>query len=85
VVREQFIRFGETGPEPARPADPDPGEPDQAREAPDPATGFVIDPMIPTGPSDGVLRVRSAMTRRVPRGHIPAGCCSLRRSWWESR
>jgi hypothetical protein len=58
VVRaEQFIRFGETGPEPPRPADPDPGEPDQAREVPDPATGFVIDPVAPTGPSDGVLKL----------------------------
>jgi len=58
VVRaEQFIRFGETGPEPPRPTDPDPGEPDEARKIPDPATGFVIDPAAPTGPSDGMLKL----------------------------
>jgi hypothetical protein len=58
VVRaDQLIRFGDGGPEPPRPADPDPGEPDQARKVPDPAAGFVIDPAAPTGPSDGVLKV----------------------------
>lgn len=58
VVRaEQFICLGEAGPEPPRPTDPDPGEPDQASQIPDPATGFVIDPAAPTGPSDGMLKL----------------------------
>jgi Family of unknown function (DUF5954) len=58
VVRaEQFICFGGDGPESPRPTDPDPGEPDEASQIPDPATGFVIDPAAPTGPSDGMLKL----------------------------
>ena len=53
----ELFSHGEAGPEPPRPTDPDPGEPDQASQIPDPATGFVIDPAAPTGPSDGMLKL----------------------------
>ncbi|MDQ2874357.1 MAG: DUF5954 family protein, partial [Actinomycetota bacterium] len=52
-----FIRSGPDGPEPPRPADPDPGEPGRAHEVPDPAAGFVIDPVTATGMSAGILKL----------------------------
>jgi len=58
VVRgDRFIRSGPAGPEPPRPTDPDPGEPGRAGEVPDPAAGFVIDPVIGTGMSEGILKL----------------------------
>ena len=58
VVRaDQFIRTGPAGPEPPRPTDPDPGEPDAARRVPDPAAGFVIDPATPVSFAEGMLKV----------------------------
>lgn len=57
VVRaEQFLRSGPEGPEPPRPSDPDPADPGRAHELPDPVAGFVIDPVIPTGMSEGILK-----------------------------
>lgn len=58
VVRaDQFVRSGPAGPEPPRPTDADPGEPDKARAVPDPAAGFVIDPVTPVSFAAGMLRV----------------------------
>lgn len=57
VVRaEQVIRSGPDGPEPPRTSDPDPAGPGEARELPDPTEGFVIDPILPTGMGDGLLK-----------------------------
>ncbi|MGW7515300.1 DUF5954 family protein [Streptomyces sp. NPDC054796] len=58
VVRaEQVIRSGPDGPEPPRRSDPDPAEPGEARKLPDPTEGFVIDPILPTGMAEGLLKV----------------------------
>jgi hypothetical protein len=57
VVRaELYIRTGPAGPEPPRPSDPDPGQPDEADRIPDPTAGFVIDPTVPTGMSEGIFK-----------------------------
>jgi len=72
VVRaERFIRTGPAGPEPPRPADPDPGEPGRAHEVPDPAAGFVIDPVTATGMSEGILKVE-LLSCAYPEGAVPA-------------
>jgi len=58
VIRaDQFVRSGPAGPERPRPTDPDPGEPDNARAVPDPAAGFVIDPVRAVSFAEGMLRV----------------------------
>jgi hypothetical protein len=54
---DNFIRTGPAGPEPPRLADPDPGEPGRSHKTPDPADGFVIDPIIATGMASGILRL----------------------------
>lgn len=71
VVRaDRFIRTGPAGPEPPRPADPDPGEPGRAHQAADPAAGFVIDPVIPTGMSEAILKAE--LLEAVPKeGTVP--------------
>ncbi|NSC24402.1 PE-PGRS family protein [Streptomyces albus subsp. chlorinus] len=57
VVRaENVIRSGPDGPEPPRPSDPDPAEPGNASKLPDRTEGFVLDTVIPTGPSEGILK-----------------------------
>ncbi|CAM2969311.1 MULTISPECIES: DUF5954 family protein [Streptomyces] len=57
VVRaENVIRAGRDGPEPPRPSDPDPAEPGAGGRLPDRTEGFVLDTVIPTGPSEGVLK-----------------------------
>lgn len=72
VVRaDQFIRSGPYGPEPPRPTDPDPGQPGRAHELPDPAEGFVIDPVNPTGMSEGMLKLDLLDAMRQ-RGSVPA-------------
>jgi Family of unknown function (DUF5954) len=76
VVRaNQFIRSGPYGPEPPRPADRDLGEPGQAHGLPDPAEGFVIDPVIPSGMSDGMLTLELLDSMRQ-RGSVPLVCCA---------
>ncbi|MGF1432002.1 DUF5954 family protein [Kitasatospora sp. LaBMicrA B282] len=58
VVRcERFIRTGPDGPEPPRPSDPDPCPPGLSHREPDPADGFVIDPIAVTGLSEGILKL----------------------------
>ncbi|MEV0369926.1 DUF5954 family protein [Streptomyces sp. NPDC050636] len=54
---EQFIRRGAEGPEPPRPSDPDPAEPGQAYRLPSRTSGFVIDPAVGTGMSEGILKL----------------------------
>lgn len=57
VIRaELYIRTGPAGPESPRPSDPDPGRPDEADKIPDPTAGFVIDPTVPTGMSEGIFK-----------------------------
>ncbi|MFC9330745.1 DUF5954 family protein [Kitasatospora sp. NPDC057015] len=73
VVRaERFIRSGPDGPEPPRSTDPDPAPAGRADRAHDPAAGFVIDPTVPTGVSEAILKaellalVRAAGTAPPP-------------------
>jgi hypothetical protein len=71
VVRaEKFLRTGPLGPEPPRPTDPDPGEIGWGYKAPDPAAGFVIDPVIATGMSEGILKLELLEAIRPP-GTVP--------------
>jgi hypothetical protein len=71
VVRaDRFIRSGAAGPEPPRPSDGDPGEPGRAHEVADPAVGFVIDPVIATGMSEGILKME--LLEAIPKeGTVP--------------
>ncbi|MER8185086.1 DUF5954 family protein [Kitasatospora sp. NPDC094015] len=72
VVRgERFIRSGPDGPEPPRPTDPDPAGPDDGVRTPDPAAGFVLDPVRPTGMSEGILKVELLGLTPVA-GAVPA-------------
>ncbi|MFG2227873.1 DUF5954 family protein [Streptomyces sp. NPDC048644] len=58
VVRcEEFVRMGPDGPEPPRPSDPDPAAPGEAHRVPDRAKGFVLDPAVGTGMSEGILKL----------------------------
>lgn len=67
---ECFVRSGPEGPEPPRPTDPDPMEPGEAYRAPDPTAGFVFDPVIATGMSEGILKVELlSMVRKA--GTVP--------------
>ncbi len=71
VVRaDQFLRSGPLGPEPPRPADPDPGGPGQARGLLDPVDGFVIDPVHATGMPGGMLMLDLLEAMRQ-RGSVP--------------
>jgi hypothetical protein len=71
VVRaDKFVRTGPLGPEMPRPTDPDPGEVGWACRVPDPAAGFVIDPVIATGLSEGILKLELLAAVR-PRGTVP--------------
>ncbi|MET9616010.1 DUF5954 family protein [Kitasatospora indigofera] len=57
VVRaERFVRTGPDGPEPPRATDPDPVSPGRAARSYDPAAGFLIDPTVPTGMSEAILK-----------------------------
>jgi hypothetical protein len=53
-----------------RPTDPDPGEIGWANKAPDPAAGFVIDPALATGLSEGILKLELLETVRQ-QGTVP--------------
>jgi hypothetical protein len=65
VIRaEQFIRSGPLGPEPPRPADPDPEETGLPGQDEDPAEGFVIDTASTTGMSEGILKAELLDTAR---------------------
>ncbi|MFJ2443057.1 MULTISPECIES: DUF5954 family protein [unclassified Streptomyces] len=69
---ECFVRSGPEGPEPPRPTDPDPMTAGESYRAPDPADGFVFDPAIPTGMSEGILKVE--LLAMVPMsGVVPDG------------
>ncbi|WP_329571468.1 DUF5954 family protein [Kitasatospora sp. NBC_01266] len=58
VVRcERFIRTGPDGPEPPRTTDPDPSPAGLSYQEPDPADGFVLDPISVTGLSEGILKL----------------------------
>jgi hypothetical protein len=71
VVRaDMFIRSGPAGPERPRPSDPDPGEPGPARKAPDPAAGFVIDPVVTTGMSSAIAKLE-LLDAVYPKGAVP--------------
>ncbi|MFE7567595.1 DUF5954 family protein [Streptomyces sp. NPDC057539] len=54
---ECYVRSGPDGPEPPRPGDPDPMASGESHKAPDPTAGFVFDPVIATGMSQGILKV----------------------------
>ncbi|WP_329586119.1 DUF5954 family protein [Kitasatospora sp. NBC_01250] len=72
VVRaERFIRTGPDGPEPPRPSDPDPAGLGEGSEAPDPGDGLVIDPVTPTGMSEGILKAELLALVRAE-GTVPA-------------
>lgn len=71
VVRaDRFIRTGPDGPEPPRPTDPDPGDDQGNRQLPDPATGFVVDPVNATGLSEGILKLELLEAIRAE-GSVP--------------
>jgi hypothetical protein len=71
VVRaDMFIRSGPGGPERPRPSDPDPGESGRARKIPDPATGFVIDPVVTTGMSGAIVKLE-LLDAVYPKGAVP--------------
>lgn len=71
VVRaDMFIRSGPGGPERPRPSDPDLGEPGRAGEAPDPAAGFVIDPVVTTGMSGAIAKLE-LLDSVYPKGAVP--------------
>ncbi len=73
VVRaDRFVRSGPAGPEPPRPSDPDPGGPGRANEVPDPAAGFVIDPVTVTGMAEGILKL-DLLDAIYPAGAVPPG------------
>lgn len=58
IVRaSKFIRMGRGGPEPPRPSDPDPGEAGEAYQVPSRTKGFIVDPYVGTGISDGLLKL----------------------------
>ncbi|MFI7659713.1 DUF5954 family protein [Micromonospora parva] len=58
IIRAQpFIRMGPDGPEPPRPTDPDPYPPGKAERVASPIDGFVIDPTVGTGLTDGLVRM----------------------------
>ncbi|PZG95832.1 PE-PGRS family protein [Streptomyces sp. NTH33] len=58
IVRaSKFIRMGRSGPEPPRPSDSDPGEVGEAYRLPSRTEGFVVDPYVSTGLSDGILKL----------------------------
>ena len=58
IVRAaHFVRMGDTGPEPPRPSDPDPGEVGEAHRLPSRTKGFVVDPFTGTGMSEGILKL----------------------------
>ncbi|MFJ6746843.1 DUF5954 family protein [Streptomyces sp. NPDC091266] len=72
VVRgEQFLRTGPEGPEPPRPSDPDPAAPGEAHRVPSRTKGFVIDPAVGTGMSEGMLKLDPLEFVRAP-GTVPA-------------
>jgi Family of unknown function (DUF5954) len=71
VVRaDMFIRSGLAGPERPRPSDPDPGEPGRAGEIPDPAAGFVIDPVVSTGMSGAIVKLE-LLDAVYPKNAVP--------------
>jgi hypothetical protein len=71
VVRaDMFIRSGPAGPERPRPSDPDPGEPGRASKIPDPAAGFVIDPVVTTGMSGAIVKLE-LLDAVYPKGAVP--------------
>jgi Family of unknown function (DUF5954) len=71
IVRaDKFIRTGPLGPEPPRPADADPGKPGWASDAADPAAGFVIDPAVATGLSEGIVKLELLEAIRA-QGTVP--------------
>ncbi|WP_055552127.1 DUF5954 family protein [Streptomyces sp. NBRC 110028] len=71
VVRaERFLRSGPQGPEPPRITDLDPAPPGEAHKAPDPTSGFVIDPVTATGVSDGLLKLE-LLSMLPKRGSVP--------------
>lgn len=58
IIRAQpFIRMGTDGPEPPRPTDLDPYPPGQADQGASQLEGFVIDPTVSTGLTDGIVRM----------------------------
>ncbi|WP_306318563.1 MULTISPECIES: DUF5954 family protein [unclassified Streptomyces] len=72
VVRAaKFIRMGRGGPEPPRPSDPDPGEVGEAYRLPSRTKGFVVDPYVATGMSDGLLKLDLAQFVGVPSPGVP--------------
>ncbi|MDH6121782.1 hypothetical protein ABH930_002939 [Kitasatospora sp. GAS204A] len=79
VVRaERHIRSGPDGPEPPRPSDPDdhperdsadPHRRDRSEDL-EPTAGFVMDPALPTGMSEGILKADLIQLRPVE-GQFP--------------
>lgn len=72
IVRvAHFIRLGDSGPEPPRPSDPDPGEVGEAYRLPSGTKGFVVDPDTGTGLSDGILKLDLIQSAGILRGAPP--------------
>lgn len=67
----RFIRMGTGGPEPPRPSDPDPGEVGESYQLPSRTKGFVVDPYIGTGMSEGLLKLDLVQFFGVPPGAPP--------------
>ncbi|MDH6578145.1 DUF5954 family protein [Kitasatospora sp. MAP5-34] len=75
VVRaERFIRSGPDGPEPPRSSDPDDHQQRDITDELNPATGFVMDPTVPTGTSEGILK--TDLIQLLPaEGQFPPDVC----------
>ncbi|WP_280724698.1 DUF5954 family protein [Kitasatospora sp. MAA4] len=73
VVRaERHIRSGPDGPEPPRPSDPDDHQKPDIAKGLDPAVGFVMDPTVPTGMSEGILKT-DLIQLHPAKGQVPKG------------
>ncbi|MFT2016143.1 DUF5954 family protein [Streptomyces sp. 796.1] len=72
IVRaSKFIRMGRSGPEPPRPSDPDPGEVGESHRLRSRTKGFVVDPYVATGMSDGLLKLDLAQFIGAPTPGMP--------------
>ncbi|MER7673205.1 DUF5954 family protein [Kitasatospora sp. NPDC096128] len=81
VVRaERYIRSGPDGPEPPRSSDPDDHLKRDIADGHDPADGFVMDPALPTGVSEGILKTDLLQLRPAEGAFAPEVREDARRS-----